>query len=254
VKPKVVAIIPARYASTRLPGKPLADIAGKPMVWRVYEQAMKARLIEEVWVATDDVRVYDAVKAEGGNALMTSPEHPSGTDRLAEAAENIIADIYVNVQGDEPMLPPGMIDEAVAPMLDYPALNMCTVARETSDPYEMTDPAVVKVVMDEVGNALYFSRSPIPFHRDLWGGPLYINGGSCYKHIGLYVYRRDFLFRYAKFAPTALEQKEKLEQLRALGHGEKIKVVVTKHESIGVDTPEDLEKVRGILSHTEKKG
>lgn len=249
---KVIAIIPARWASTRLPGKPLADIAGKPMVWRVYEQAKRASLVSDAWVATDDSRVYDAVRDLGGNAMMTSPEHLSGTDRLAEAAGSIVADIYVNVQGDEPVIPPEMIDETVRPLLDDPALNMATVAKETSDPYEITDPAVVKVVLDERGCALYFSRSPIPFHRDIWGGPLYINGGSCYKHIGLYVYRRDFLLRYAGFAPTGLELKEKLEQLRALGHGERIKVVITRHESIGVDTPEDLERVRGILSRTEK--
>ena len=251
---KVVAIIPARYASTRLPGKPLADIAGKPMVWRVYEQVKKARLVEEVWVATDDEKVYDTVKALGGNVMMTSPDCPSGTDRLAEAAVQVAADIYVNVQGDEPMMPPEMIDETVRPMLDDPALNMATAAVEITDPAEIADPAVVKVVLDERGCALYFSRSPIPFHRDSWGGPFYITGGSCLKHIGLYVYRRDFLLRYAKLPPTGLEQLEKLEQLRALGNGERIQVVITSHESIGVDTPADLDKVRDLLSQKEKAG
>ncbi len=249
---RVAAIIPARYRSTRLPGKPLADIGGRPMVWRVYERAREARLVDEVWVATDDERVRDAVSALGGNVVITSPEHPSGTDRIAEAAGSVMADIYVNVQGDEPMLPPGMIDDVVAPMLADPALNMATAARETGDPSEIADPSVVKVVMDEHGFALYFSRSPIPFHRDIWGSPLHVNGGRCYKHIGLYIYRRDFLLRYARMRPTALEQTERLEQLRALGHGERIKVVITRWDSIGVDTPEDLERVRGILSQTEK--
>ncbi len=251
---RVAAIIPARYGSTRLPGKPLLDIGGKPMVWRVYEQAKRASLVDETWVATDDKRVYDVVVGLGGRALMTSPEHPSGTDRLAEAAGAVQADIYVNVQGDEPLIPPGLIDEAIRPLIDDPSLNMATAAKETSDPTEISDPGVVKVVLDEKGCALYFSRAPIPFQRDLWGGPLYITGGSCLKHIGLYAYRRDFLFRYAKLKPTALEQAEKLEQLRALGHGERIKVAVTKYESFGVDTREDLEKVRMLISLKESGG
>jgi len=254
MKTKVVAIIPARYASTRLPGKPLADIAGKPMVWRVYEQARKAGLVDDVWVATDDERVYDTVRGLGGQAIMTSPECASGTDRLAETAESVMADIYVNVQGDEPMIPPQMIDEAIAPMLKDATLNMSTAAREITDPAEIADPAVVKVVLDESGNAMYFSRSPIPFHRESWGGPFYITGGRCLKHIGIYVYRRDFLARYASLPQTLPEQLEKLEQLRALGHGEKIRVVITEHESIGVDTPGDLERVRALLSQQEREG
>lgn len=251
---KVAAIIPARWASTRLPGKPLADICGKPMVWRVYEQAAKAKLVDEVWVATDDKRVYDAVNALGGRILMTSPDHVSGTDRLAEAAGTVSADIYVNVQGDEPMIPPGLIDDAVAPMLAEPGLDMSTAAKEITDPYEITDPSVVKVVMDESGHALYFSRSPIPYHRDVWEGLLYITRGSCYKHIGLYVYRREFLLRFSSLPQTMLEKTEKLEQLRVLGHGGRIKVVVTGHESTGVDTREDLSKVRSLFSQKEKEG
>ena len=243
---RVAAIIPARYASTRLPGKPLADIAGKPMVWRVYEQAKMARLVDEVWVATDDQRVYDIVYGLGGNVLMTSPDHPSGTDRLAEAAGMIQADIYVNVQGDEPLIPPELIDAAVEPLLSEPTLNMATAAREITSSDDIADPSVVKVVLDERGYALYFSRAPIPFHRDTWVSGS-INGGNCLKHIGLYVYRRDFLLKYAKIPPTALEQTEKLEQLRALGHGERIKVVITELESIGVDTPEDLDKVIRLI-------
>lgn len=244
MKSHVAAIIPARYASTRLPGKPLADIGGRPMVWRVYEQAAKARLVDEVWVATDDQRVYDAVDALGGNVVMTSPGHPSGTDRLAEAAEKILADIYVNVQGDEPLIPPELIDEAVQPLLDDSSLNMATAAVRITDANEIADPSVVKVVLDEKGDALYFSRAPIPFHRDEWGGLGGITEGLCLKHIGLYVYRRDFLLRYARMKPTVLEQTEKLEQLRALGSGERIRVVITGYNSIGVDTPEDLEKVK----------
>jgi 3-deoxy-manno-octulosonate cytidylyltransferase (CMP-KDO synthetase) len=243
---RVAAIIPARYASTRLPGKPLADIAGMPMVCRVYERTKMARLVDEVWVATDDQRIYDAVHAFGGNVLMTSPDHPSGTDRLAEAAGKISADIYVNVQGDEPLIPPELIDAAVEPLLAEPTLNMATAAREITSQDEIADPSVVKVVLDEGGYALYFSRAPIPFHRDIWTHGSII-GGNCLKHIGLYVYRRDFLMKYAKIPPTALEQTEKLEQLRALGHGEKIKVVVTKLESFGVDTPEDLDRVIRLI-------
>ena len=251
---RVAAIIPARYGSTRLPGKPLVDIGGKPMVWRVYEQASGASLVDETWVATDDKRVYDVVVGLGGKALMTSPDHPSGTDRLAEAAGSVQADIYVNVQGDEPLIPPGLIDEAIRPLIDDPSLNMATAARETSDPAEIADPGVVKVVLDEKGFALYFSRAPIPFQRDIWGGPFYITGGSCLKHIGLYAYRRDFLLRYAKMRPTGPEQAEKLEQLRALGHGERIRVAVTNYESFGVDTREDLEKVRMLISLKESGG
>ena len=241
---RVAAVIPARYASTRLPGKPLSDIGGRPMVWRVYERAVKARLVNEVWVATDDERVYDAVSSLGGNVVMTSPEHPSGTDRLAEAAGKIQADIYVNVQGDEPLIPPELIDETVRPVLEDDALNMATAAVRITDAAEISDPSVVKVVLSENGDALYFSRAPIPFHRDEWGGLGGINGGTCLKHVGLYVYRREFLLKYAKMEPTVLEQTEKLEQLRALGSGERIRVVITRHNSIGVDTPEDLEKVR----------
>jgi len=248
---RVAAIIPARFASTRLPGKPLADINGLPMVWRVYERAGRARLVGEVWVATDDRRVYDAVKALGGNALMTSPEHPSGTDRIAEAAESIDAEIYVNVQGDEPMIAPELIDAAVRPLLDDQALNMSTAAKEITGPAHIADPSVVKVVLDERGCALYFSRAPIPFHRDAWAGG--IGGGRCLKHIGIYVYRRDFLLRYAKLAQTKLENIEKLEQLRALGHSERVRVVVTDYDSIGVDTPEDLDKVRSIYPEGETR-
>jgi len=254
MRPRVAAVIPARFESTRLPGKPLADILGKPMVWRVYEQAERASLVNEVWVATDDRRVYDAVRELGGNALMTDPSHPSGTDRVAEAARGIDADLYVNVQGDEPVIPPGLIDEAVRPLIDNPALNMGTAARRTDDAAEIADPSIVKVVLDESGCAMYFSRSPIPYHRDEWAVPGEARGGECLKHVGIYVYRKDFLFRYAAMEPTTLERTEKLEQLRALGHGERIKVVITGHESIGVDTPEDLERVISILSQKEKSG
>jgi len=254
MRPRVAAVIPARYDSTRLPGKPLADILGKPMVWRVYEQAERAALVDEVWVATDDRRVYDAVRELGGNALMTDPSHPSGTDRVAEAARGIAAELYVNVQGDEPMIPPGLIDETVRPLIDNPALNMGTAARRTTDQAEIADPSVVKVVLDESGCAMYFSRSPIPYHRDEWSATGGVRGGECLTHVGIYVYRKDFLFRYAALEPTALELTEKLEQLRALGHGERIKVVITGHESIGVDTPGDLDRVISILSQKEKSG
>jgi len=243
---RVVAIIPARYASTRLPGKPLADIGGMPMVWRVYLQAKKAMLVDDVWVATDDSRVYDAVTELGGNVIMTRPEHNSGTDRLAEAADSIHADIYVNVQGDEPLIPPEMIDEAIYPLVKDPTINISTAAREITEPEEIADPAVVKVVLSEDGFAMYFSRAPIPYHRDSWSSG--VGRGSCLKHIGLYVYRRAYLKKYASLPSTALENIEKLEQLRALGNGERIRVVITGRESVGVDTQDDLDRVRRMVT------
>lgn len=245
---RTAAIIPARFASTRLYGKPLVDICGKPMVWRVYEQASKAKLVDEVWVATDDQQVFDVVKSFGGNVMMTSPDHPSGTDRLAEAAGKVEADLYINVQGDEPMIAPELIDAVIEPFISDPQLNMGTAASEITKAGEITDPSVVKVVLDETGHALYFSRAPIPYHRDDWTDLFRVGDGHCLKHIGIYAYRRDFLLKYATLPPTALEQLEKLEQLRALGHGEKIRVVLTNYESFGVDTQRDLERVIGLLS------
>lgn len=242
---RVTAIIPARYASTRFPGKPLADIHGKPMIQWVYERTCRARSLNGVIVATDDERIRDAVLAFGGRVEMTRSDHPTGTDRLAEVAARIDTDLVVNVQGDEPLIRPEMIDQAVAPLLTDSSILMGTLKTPVSSVQEYLNPNVVKVVCDAKGFALYFSRSPIPHPRDL-GADLQgrLAEVGAFKHVGLYVYRKDFLLSYPGLEPTPLENLEKLEQLRALEHGVGIRVVETSLTSIGVDTPEDLEKVR----------
>ncbi|OCL25607.1 3-deoxy-manno-octulosonate cytidylyltransferase [Orenia metallireducens] len=237
---KVIAIIPARYSSTRLPGKPLKDICGKSMIQRVYEQVKLSTTLDKVIVATDDSRIYDTVKAFGGEVVMTSAEHKTGTDRLAEVAKELSSEIIVNVQGDEPLINPAMIDQAVRPLLEDTSIKMGTLKQRITSQEELESPHVVKVVTDKDDFALYFSRAMIPYPRtDI--------DNTYYKHIGLYVYRRGFLLDYAKMKATPLEQKESLEQLRVLENGYKIKVVETKHQAIGVDTEEDLEKVREIV-------
>jgi 3-deoxy-manno-octulosonate cytidylyltransferase (CMP-KDO synthetase) len=244
----VVAIIPARYHSTRLPGKALADIGGRPMIEHVYRRAEAARSVSAVIVATDDERIARAVTSFGGTARMTSGSHQSGTDRLAEVAAALSCDVVVNVQGDEPLLAAEMIDEAVAPFAGDPALMMSTLRCRIDDPTEIHNPNVTKVVVDREGFALYFSRAPIPFVRD--GCP----PSPAWRHVGLYAYRRDCLLRLAGLAPTALERAEALEQLRALEHGIRIKAIETAHDSIGVDTPEDLERVRRLVGRAERGG
>jgi len=256
MKHKVVAIIPARYASTRLPGKPLIEIAGKPMILRVIERAKQTSSISRVIVATDDERVFQAVSSAGAEAMMTSPDHATGTDRLAEVAAKLDAEIIVNIQGDEPLIEPSTIEAAVAPLLADRSIMMST----TCEPIESVEDAlksnVVKVVIDRDGFALYFSRNPIPFPRAavlehgsikaaLRARPELLKAFN--KHTGLYAYRRDFLLAYAKLPPSQLEQSEMLEQLRALEHGYKIKVVAVPHRSIGVDTPEDLKLVKRMI-------
>ena len=234
----VVGVIPARYASSRFPGKALADIAGKPMIQWVYERARQARCLQRLLVATDDERIAEAIKHFGGEVVMTSPEHPSGTDRLAEAVRDLPCDVVVNVQGDEPLIDPRAIEQAVQPLLDDATIVMSTLATPITSEDVWHDPNVVKVVTDANGFALYFSRSSIPYHRD--GTPPL----NALHHVGLYVYRKDFLLRFAALSPTPLEQLERLEQLRVLENGGKIKVVVTDYTAIGVDTAEDLEKVK----------
>jgi 3-deoxy-manno-octulosonate cytidylyltransferase (CMP-KDO synthetase) len=244
---KITAIIPARFASTRFPGKALADILGKPMVQHVYERTARAGLVSEVIVATDDERVADAVRNFGGRVEMTAREHETGTDRLAEVAARIDADLIVNVQGDEPLIEAAMIDEAIVPLAESGAILMGTLRTRIKTLHDFLSPNVVKVVTDLDGFALYFSRSPLPNFRDKWNDlkdEAFAAGRLlCHKHVGLYVYRREFLLEFARMAPTPLEQAEKLEQLRALENGCRIRVVETSHESIGVDTPNDLEKV-----------
>ena len=252
---KVIGIIPARYASTRLPGKVLAEIGGKPMIQHVYERARAAGSVAQVMVATDDQRIMAAVAAFGGRAVMTSAEHQSGTDRVAEVAQDLDCDVVVNIQGDEPLVEPAAIDAAVAPLVSDPGLAMSTLATPIASLREHLDPSTVKVVVDRDGFALYFSRAPIPFFRLDSTAPWPDNkprqhlesGLWPLKHIGLYVYLRDTLLWVASLPQTALEKTEKLEQLRALENGCPIKVVVVDYAPIGVDTPGDLQRVRAIM-------
>jgi 3-deoxy-manno-octulosonate cytidylyltransferase (CMP-KDO synthetase) len=238
---RIVAIIPARYESSRFPGKALALIAGRPMIEHVYRR-VAASSVDLVLVATDDARIAEAVRAFGGCAVMTSPAHRSGTDRLAEVAQSLACDIVVNVQGDEPLIEPALIDRALAPLVD-PAVQMSTVRRLASVE-ELHNPNAVKVVVDREGFALYFSRAPIPYRRDAFGS---MPPATAWMHVGLYVYRRTCLLQLAALPPTPLEQSEMLEQLRALEHGVRIATVETTTETVGVDTPEDLERVRARL-------
>jgi 3-deoxy-manno-octulosonate cytidylyltransferase (CMP-KDO synthetase) len=249
---RVTAVIPARYASTRFPGKPLADLGGKPMIQWVCEGTRRCPLIDQVLVATDDHRIARAVTAFGATAVMTRADHPTGTDRLAEVAARLASELIVNVQGDEPLIDPAMIEAAVEPLLADPAIPMGTLKTPLTSLEEFRNPNVVKVITDRQGFALYFSRAPIPYPRDFadqldtrW------RELATAKHVGLYVYRRDFLLRFPTLAPTPLEEQEKLEQLRALEHGYRICVAETAHAMQGVDTPEDLERVRRLLAERE---
>lgn len=242
--PTVIAVIPARYSSHRLPGKPLADIAGKPMIQHVYERAMEASLVNEVLVATDDERIVEAVNSFGGYAAMTPADIQSGSDRIAYLARSLQgADIIVNLQGDEPLIPPTVIDEAIRPMIQDRSLTTTTLVCRVQSDEELRNPNMPKVVIDADGSCLYFSRSPVPFLRDVDGGE-WVHKHEYYRHIGLYVFRRDFLLRLAQLPQTPLEKAEKLEQLRILEHGFQIKAVVTTYDGISVDTTEDLERVR----------
>ena len=250
----IVAIIPARFGSTRLPGKPLSDIHGKPMIQHVHERVRRARRPDRVVVATDDERIAAVVRGFGGEAVLTSRDHATGTDRLAEAAAGIDADIVVNVQGDEPMVDPEGIDAAVEALAGDPGLEMSTLSLPLRDVEEMLSPSVVKVVTDARGCALYFSRSPIPVVRDgardaRAAAALAVARGLARKHVGLYVYRRAALLRFAALPKSPLEEAEGLEQLRALHHGMRIRVV--EREGLAgpaVDTAEDLERVRALLA------
>lgn len=243
----IIAIIPARFGSTRFPGKALAPIKDKPMIQWVYEQTRLSKLVDRVMVATDDDRIFTAVKSFGGEVMMTSPDHQTGTDRIAEVAKKIDCGLVVNVQGDEPLIKPEMIDEAIAPLMRDDTIPMGTLCKKIMNREEAFDPNVVKVVFDKNGYALYFSRAPIPWDRDKWSGKSSLADmplvNTLYKHIGLYVYRKQFLVSYAQMPQVTLEAVEKLEQLRALEHGHRIMTVVTEHESFGVDIPDDLGKI-----------
>ena len=243
---KVLCVIPARYASTRLPGKPLSMIAGKPMIQHVYERACQAQLPNEVVVATDNELVEKAVLDFGGKAVMTSPDHPSGTDRLAEVALMYPdVDVIVNVQGDEPMIPPEVIDRLAEAFNGDADLNMATM-KVVMDEEDYENPAAVKVVTDQQGYALYFSRSLMPYPRNK------PEGFKVFKHVGIYAYRRNFLLKYAALAPTPLEKAESLEQLRALENGYKIKVLESDFQGIGVDTPEEMSAVNALFEKMKK--
>ncbi|MBL8149420.1 MAG: 3-deoxy-manno-octulosonate cytidylyltransferase [Blastocatellia bacterium] len=262
-KPKTVAIIPARYASTRLPGKPLLDLAGKPIIQHVYEQTSKATLVNSIVVATDDQRILTKVEEFGGKAVMTSSAHETGTDRLAEVARSLDAEIVVNVQGDEPFISPETIDSAILPLIEDKNLQMSTTCEPLARIEDLFNPNVVKVVLDQNQDALYFSRAPIPFPRsaylasnktsneDLAVKLLEENPSilSIFrKHTGLYVYRRTFLLDFTAWPRSPLEQIESLEQLRALERGYKIRVIEVTHSSLGIDTAEDLARARHVLN------
>jgi 3-deoxy-manno-octulosonate cytidylyltransferase (CMP-KDO synthetase) len=237
----VLAVIPARFHSTRLPGKILADIAGKPMIEHVYRRVAAASCVHAVIVATDDERIAAAVRQFGGAVLMTRPDHVSGTDRIAEVVRTLPCGAVVNVQGDEPLIEPETIDAAVAPLLADTSVEMSTLSRPFQSFEEFKSPHVVKVVTNLRGDALYFSRAPIPHprHETL--------PEAARAHVGLYVYRRDTLLKLAATPPAGVETEESLEQLRALAHGIRIRVVSTRHGAAGVDTPEDLERVRQLM-------
>jgi 3-deoxy-manno-octulosonate cytidylyltransferase (CMP-KDO synthetase) len=230
-----IAVIPARFGSTRLPGKALAEIAGVPMIVRVWRQTRKAHLLHRVLIATDDERIGNAVRNAGGEVEMTASAHPSGTDRIAEVARRVAADIYVNVQGDQPFVAPEDIDAVVRTMTAEPTIAMATLGAPIVDLDEWRNPNKVKIACDKGGYALYFSRSPIPFFRDGAGVPR----GSL-RHVAVYGYRRDFLLSFGALAQGDLEQTEKLEQLRAMEHGYRIRVIGSIAPSLEVDTPEDL--------------
>jgi 3-deoxy-manno-octulosonate cytidylyltransferase (CMP-KDO synthetase) len=248
MKPRIVGVVPARYASSRFPGKALADLAGKPMVQHVVERAARATLLDEVLVATDDERIAEAVRRFGGRVCMTLPTHPSGTDRIAEAVRDMACDLVVNIQGDEPLIEPGVIDQAVTPLAGDASIGMGTLARPMGVA-EAADPAKVKVVVDRQGFALYFSRARIPYLRDDAPPP---SERPYLLHMGLYVYRRETLLTLAGLPPTPLEERERLEQLRALENGIRIRVAVTEHQSFGVDTPADLERVRRMMDGADR--
>ena len=242
---KALGVIPARFASARFPGKVLAELAGKPLLQWVYEAASLASSLDKLIIATDDQRIYEKVLTFGAEVRMTAPHHPSGTDRVAEVARNFDYPLIINIQGDEPLLQPSMIDDLVAALEKEP-VPMVTLARRNNSAEDFFDPNIVKVVVNHQGNALYFSRAPIP----------YASRGSFdyfWQHIGLYGYQRDFLLKFVELPRSSLEEKERLEQLRALENGFSIKIVSTNVKTLSVDTPEDIIKVEKFLKDRKVK-
>ncbi|MBF0254748.1 MAG: 3-deoxy-manno-octulosonate cytidylyltransferase [Candidatus Omnitrophica bacterium] len=236
---EAIGVIPARIGSTRLPKKVLMDLCGKPVIQHVYEATRKARLLDEVIVACDDEEILSVVRGFGGKAVLTSKDHTTGTDRLAEVVNELDVSIVVNIQGDEPLVSPLTIDDLVALMQKEPETVMATVVKQSNDPAEFASPDVVKAVLDCEDHVLYFSRSPIPTQLP--------RGGKYFKHIGLYAFTKEFLFTFKKMPPSDLERYERLEQLRALENGYRIKAIETNLETVGIDTAEDLEKARALL-------
>jgi len=242
---KILGVIPARFSSSRFPGKVLASLHGKSMLQHVYERASQARYLTSAIIATDDDRVAAVARSFGAPVRMTRADHMSGTDRVAEVASAENAEIVVNIQGDEPLIDPAAIDAAILPLVHEPGVVMATLKKRIENPREISDPNVVKVVTDTAGDAIYFSRSPIPFDRDRTGTVPY------FKHVGLYVYEHNFLLGYSSLTVGPLEGAERLEQLRALENGYRIRVTETEYESWGVDTPADLERVSQFFEATE---
>jgi 3-deoxy-manno-octulosonate cytidylyltransferase (CMP-KDO synthetase) len=247
-KPYVVAVIPSRYASTRLPGKPLVPLAGKPMVQHVYERAKLASTVDRVIVATDDQRIVDAVQAFQGESRMTRGDHRTGTERIAEVAAHEKGDVFVNVQGDEPLIDPLAIDAAVNALLDEPPAQIATVATPIRQTADIMDPNVVKAVLDFDENALYFSRAPVPWVRDTQH-KVHVN---YWKHLGLYVFQRDALLEYPTLPQGELERIEQLEQLRWLENGWKIRVAEVMNDAVSVDVPEDVARVEKLLAEEKR--
>jgi 3-deoxy-manno-octulosonate cytidylyltransferase (CMP-KDO synthetase) len=235
-------VLPARYASTRFPGKPLALIYGRPLIQWVHEAALRVRGAARVVVATDDARIANAVRAFGGGVIETTGDHATGTDRVAEVAKQLRADVIVNLQGDEPVFDPALVERMVKVLAEDPGVDIVTACHLLDEEHAFRDPNVVKVVFDTRGRALYFSRAPIPAGA--------MDGRGAWRHIGVYAYRRAALLRFAKLRRTALEVSERLEQLRALEHGMVIAVVESEHETVGVDVPADVKKVEKLLQHS----
>lgn len=238
---RAIGVIPARYAAARFKGKVLADLCGKPVIQHVWERAKKARALDDLIVAADDERIIKKVESFGAKAVLTAKEHPSGTDRLREIVNPMDVNIVVNIQADEPLIQPSMIDELVASLLQDSNIVMATLMKKIENVEDIDNPNVVKVVVDKNNFALYFSRLPIPYYKQA-------KSVCYYKHLGLYAYTKDFLFTFANLPPSSLEKAEGLEQLRALESGYKIKVIETSYETVGIDTPEDLKKVQEMLS------
>lgn len=251
---KIIAIIPARYGSVRLPGKVLLEIDGKPIIQYVYENVSKSRLIDDIIVATDDQKVVDAVESFGGRAILTPSELKSGSDRIAYVAKDLQnTEIIVNVQGDEPLISFEMIDSTISLLIDDENILVGTPIKRIVNTEDLINPNVVKVVIDNFGNAIYFSRSPIPYFRVSKELNEWVKTGNYFKHIGIYVFQREFLMKFSKMEESKLEKLEKLEQLRIIENGYKIRTTITEYENFSIDTIEDFEKIKNVITKRKEK-